>query len=121
MKGTLACGGSWDSAVLAIFSAAFGGRLQWGRGGRRPSCVRMVRTLKDIGRFWGNSSPYHFGAFCLYPCLLLHGAVSIENQVPDLVSLGGNLGQGGLGLAVTKGVGDSNQGLNSSNLAAAFA
>lgn len=31
-----------SSAVLAIFSAAFGGRLQWGRGGRRLSCVRMV-------------------------------------------------------------------------------
>jgi hypothetical protein len=69
----------------------------------------------------GKLSPYHFGAFCLYPCLLLRGAVSSENQVPDLVNLDGNLGQGGMGVAVMKGVGDSNQGLSSSNLAAAFA
>lgn len=42
------------------------------------------------------------------PCLL-HEAVSEENQVTGLLSLHGNLGQGGLGMAVKKGVGDSHQ------------
>lgn len=42
------------------------------------------------------------------PCLL-HGAVSEENQVTGLLSLHGNLGQGGLGATMKKGVRDSHQ------------
>lgn len=56
----------------------------------------------------GKRNPYHFGAFCLYSGLL-RGTVSRENEVPGLVSLDENLGQGGMEVAVTKGVGDSYQ------------
>lgn len=58
---------------------------------------------KEHWEVLGKLSPYHSGAFCLYPCVLLHGAVSRENQVPGVVSLDRNLGQGGMGMAsVTK-------------------
>lgn len=71
-------------------------------------CQDSVNPKGD-GEVLGKLSPYHFGAFCLYSCLLLHGTVSRENQVPGLVSLDENLGQGGMEVAVTKGVGDSYQ------------
>lgn len=72
----------------------------------------MCQDSVNPERYWealGKPSPYHFGAFCLYLCLLLCGTVSRENQVPGLVSLDENLGQGGMGVAVTEGVGDSYQ------------